>query len=80
MGIELFSDGCTILSLQTWIDKFQTAKAALASASVAAAVAAQATLQEAYDKCARISLSFTLRVSYSLSNQETLLCDIFFSL
>lgn len=49
---------------QSWIDKFQTAKAALASASVAAAVAAQATLQEAYDKCARISMSFTLRVSH----------------
>lgn len=49
--------------MQSWIDKFQSAKAALASASVAAAAAAQATLQEAYEQCSRISLCLTLRVS-----------------
>lgn len=51
-------------TLKNWVDKFQTAKAAVASVGVAAAAAAQASLQEAYDKCSRISLALTLRVSF----------------
>ncbi|KAK8381851.1 hypothetical protein O3P69_015099 [Scylla paramamosain] len=60
-----------VTDVLSWIDKFQAAKAALASASVAAAVAAQATLQEAYDKCARISLSFTLKAPLILVPQDS---------
>ncbi|XP_050687793.1 intermembrane lipid transfer protein Vps13-like isoform X2 [Eriocheir sinensis] len=60
-----------VTDVLSWIDKFQAAKAALASASVAAAVAAQATLQEAYDKCARISMSFTLRAPLILVPQDS---------
>ncbi|XP_069946734.1 intermembrane lipid transfer protein VPS13C-like isoform X2 [Cherax quadricarinatus] len=54
-----------------WVDKFQSAKAAVASASVAAAAAAQATLQEAYEQCSRISLSLTLRAPLILIPQDS---------
>ncbi|XP_042203320.1 vacuolar protein sorting-associated protein 13-like isoform X2 [Homarus americanus] len=54
-----------------WVDKFQSAKEALASASVAAAAAAQATLQEAYKECSRISLSLTLRAPLILVPQDS---------
>ncbi|KAK3890033.1 hypothetical protein Pcinc_005997 [Petrolisthes cinctipes] len=54
-----------------WVDKFQSAKAAVASVGVAAAAAAQASLQDAYDKCSRISLALTLRAPVILIPQDS---------
>lgn len=60
-----------VTDVLNWVDKFQSTKAALASASVAAAAAAQATLQEAYEQCSRISLCLTLRAPLILIPQDS---------
>nr|XP_045626468.1 vacuolar protein sorting-associated protein 13C-like isoform X1 [Procambarus clarkii] len=60
-----------VTDVLNWVNKFQSAKAAVASASVAAAAAAQATLHEAYKQCSRISLSLTLRAPLILIPQDS---------
>lgn len=60
-----------VMDVLNWIDKFQMAKAAIASAGVAAAAAAQASLQDAYAQCSRVSLALTLRAPLILIPQDS---------
>ncbi|XP_076066395.1 vacuolar protein sorting 13C isoform X3 [Oratosquilla oratoria] len=54
-----------------WVDKFQAAKAAIASASAAAAAAAKASLQEAYERSTRVKFNITLRAPLILMPQNS---------